>query len=234
LSYALIVGNDTPDRAWVETTLLGGGLEVSAAPEADVLATRELMPPRLLVLDDAAGGEGRMATIRRLQAHPELKGVPMVVLAYDADIDSFTNAITKGVSAYLVKPVNPAELVDVARRLSGWTGVAEHTERRRRLRRPLIMKLEVEIRAQKRKLAGQMVDVSGGGCRVEIGEALAPGEALRIILHSQDASTHVALSVEARWCRGTTPGVWQVGCRFTGTTALLAGKILGFVSTGLT
>ena len=29
-------------------------------------------------------------------------------------------------------------------------------------------------------------------------------------------------------------GVYAIGCRFTGTTALLAGKLLGFVASGLT
>ena len=65
--------------------------------------------------------------------------------------------------------------------------------------------------------------------------ALAQGDLLRVILHSQDASTHVALGVEVRWSKpGANGGVTVAGCRFTGTTALLAGKMLGFVSSGLT
>jgi CheY-like chemotaxis protein len=237
LSYSLIVGADSRDRAWIETTLLQGGIEVAAATEADVLATHDLLPPRLIVLDDAAtrdARDARTAMLRRLSAHPALKGVPVIVLAYEGDVDSFTDAITKGVSAYLVKPVSADELLALAQRLAGWANVTDRTERRRRIRRPLIMKIEVELRARKLKVMGQITDVSGSGCRIEAPEPIASGDALRVILHSQDSSTHVALGVEVRWAKPLAGGAYTAGCRFTGTTALLAGKMLGFVSSGMT
>jgi response regulator RpfG family c-di-GMP phosphodiesterase len=234
LSYALVVGPDNPDRGWIENTLLQAGIEVAAASEADVLVTGDLLPPRLLVLDDASSREARLASLRRLQAHPALKGVPLLVLAYEGDVESFTEAITKGVAAYLVKPANSGELVETAKRLSGWEGVTDRTERRRRIRRPLIMKIEAVDKQTKAHAMGHFYDVSGSGCRVELRLRVQVGDALRVILHSQDASTHVALGVEVRWVRETAPGVFEAGCRFTGTTALLAGKMLGFVSSGLT
>ena len=234
MSYALVVGPDNPDRAWIETTLLGGGLEVAAASEADVLVTGDLLPPRLVVLDDASSREARLASLRRLQAHPALKGVPFLVLAYEGDVESFTEAITKGVAAYLVKPANAEELVETAKRLSGWESVTDRTERRRRIRRPLIMKIEAVDKRTKAHVMGQFVDVSGSGCRIEAPMLVQAGDMLRVILHSQDASTHVALGVEVRWAREKAPGMTEAGCRFTGTTALLAGKMLGFVSSGLT
>jgi CheY-like chemotaxis protein len=234
LSYALVVGPDNPDRAWIESTLLRGGLEVAAASEADVLVTGDLLPPRLVVLDDATNREARLATLRRLQAHPALKGVPLLVLAYEGDVDSFSEAITKGVAAYLVKPASSDELVETAQRLSGWESVTDRTERRRRIRRPLIMKIEAVDRQTKAHVMGHFADVSGSGCRMELPLPVKPGDLLRVILHSQDASTHVALGVEVRWARRTVSGMTEAGCRFTGTTALLAGRILGFVASGLT
>jgi CheY-like chemotaxis protein len=234
LSYVLVVGPDNQDRAWIETTLLGGGLEVAAASEADVLVTSDLLPPRLVVLDDATSREARLASLRRLQAHPALKGVPFLVLAYERDVESFTEAITKGVAAYLVKPASAQELVETAVRLSGWQSVTDRTERRRRIRRPLIMKIEAVDKQTKAHVMGHFADVSGSGCRLEVPMQVQPGDLLRVILHSQDASTHVALGVEVRWARETAPGMFEAGCRFTGTTALLAGKMLGFVSSGLT
>jgi len=234
LSYALVVGPDTQDRTWIESTLLRGGLEVAAASEADVLAAADLLPPRLVVLDDASHRETRVASLRRLQGHPALKGVPIVVLAYEGDVESFTEAITKGVAAYLVKPTSASELTETALRLSGWAGVTDRTERRRRLRRPLIMKIEVVHKGTKAHAMGHFTDVSGGGCRLEAPMPLQPGDLLRVVLHSQDASTHVALGVEVRWTKPGEHGMTVAGCRFTGTTALLAGKILGFVSSGLT
>lgn len=232
--YALVVGTDSGDRQWIESTLLRGGLEVATATEADVLVARDMHPPRLLIVDDAGNRANRMSTLRHLQGHPPLKGVPLLILAYDSDIDSFTDAITKGASAYLVKPVSADELVRVSQRLSGWADSIDRTERRRRMRRPLLMKVEVDLKEKKLKLMGQLLDVSGGGCRIEIAEEVRQGEVLRIILHGQDASTHVALGVEVRWHQTSPTGTHIAGCRFTGTTALLAGKILGFVSSGLT
>jgi hypothetical protein len=57
---------------------------------------------------------------------------------------------------------------------------------------------------------------------------------VRVILHANDASTHVALGGEVRWHKLAAPGRYQIGVRYTGTTALMAGKLLGFVSTGAT
>jgi DNA-binding response OmpR family regulator len=232
-AYTLIVGPDNRDRAWAEGTLLRGGLDVATATEVDALVARDLAPPKLLIIDDSGTRPDRMGTLRRLQTHPALKGVPLLVLAYDSDIDSFTDAITRGASAYLVKPVSGAELLRVAQRLSGWVGTSESQERRRRVRRPLLMRIEVHLRAEETKVLGQLLDASGSGCRIEVPVRVVPGDALRVVLQGQDASTHVALGVEVRWSRPGAAGC-VAGCRFTGTTALLAGKILGFVSSGLT
>jgi CheY-like chemotaxis protein len=229
-----VVGRPGAERTEVEETLRGFGIEVFVGTEADVLVTPDLMPPVLFVLDDAGGQQERMASMRRLLAHPSLVGVPLIVLSPDSDIDSYSSSLTKGAAAYLVKPVRPAELVEIVRKLYEWVGSHDRTEKRRRLRRPLIMRVDVDIRAQKVKVAGHLMDVSGGGCRIEVGAAIEVGEAIRIILHGYDASTYVALGADVRWQKKIADNVYAIGCRFTGTTALLAGKLLGFVSTGLT
>src|SRR5262249_52041688 len=159
-----------------------------------------------------------LASVRRLQSLPALVGVPLVLLSRDSDIDSYSEAITAGGSAYLHRPVRPEELLDVARRLSGWTGVSDRTERRRRPRRPLRMKVAVVLRSSKARLAGQILDVSATGCRVEVAERVPAGELVRVILNAHDASTHVALGGEVRW-HAATPSGHQLGVRFTGTTA---------------
>ena len=177
-----------------------------------------------------------MEVLRRLQRHPALRGVPVAVLAYDADIDSYSDAITKGASAYLVKPANPDELVEVARKITGWMSETDRTEKRRRLRRPLLMRVDVEIRSSKLKVPGQIIDVSGGGCRIELKQSLDLGEHVRVVLHGHESTTHVTLGGDVRWQRPSPddPELHVCGLKFTGTTALLAGKILGFVSTGTT
>ena len=232
--YTLVVGPDGPDRAWVEGTLMRGGLAVAAATHEDLAGMPDIVPPHLAVLDDSSDRAGRMADFRRLRAHAAMAGVPVVMLAYDADIESFSDAIGRGAAAYLVKPVSAEELVEVAHKLSGWLRSSDRTEKRRRLRRPLLMKVDVDIRARKQRVPGQIIDVSGGGCRVELGVRLDKGDLVRVMLHGTDDSTHLALGGGVRWANQAADGTWEAGVRFTGTTALLASKVLGFVHTGMT
>jgi CheY-like chemotaxis protein len=232
--YALIVGPVGPDRDWAALTLQESGLEVAAATEEEILGGRDWVPPTLLVFDDSGTRDERKASQKRLQAHPSFVGVPLLILAYDADIDSYTGALTKGAAGYLVKPVNADELTTAAAKLVDWKRSADRSEKRRRLRRPLLMKVDVDIRARKVRVAGELVDASGAGCRIELKEPLSPGDLVRIVLHGHEDSTHVALGAEVRWHRVAPSGTHVVGVRFTGTTALLAGKLLGFASTGLT
>ena len=232
--YALVVGPEGPDRDWAAVTLQESGLEVAAATEEEILGGRDWGPPTLLVLDDHGTREERKATQMRLQKHPSFVGVPLLILAYDADIDSYTGALTKGAAGYLVKPVNADELTTAARKLVDWKRNADRSEKRRRLRRPLLMKVDIDIRARKLRVPGELVDASGAGCRIELKEELQPGDLVRVVLHGHEDSTHVALGAEVRWHRVAPSGIHVVGVRFTGTTALLAGKLLGFASTGLT
>jgi response regulator RpfG family c-di-GMP phosphodiesterase len=232
--YVLVVGAPGPDRDALAQIMRDAAMEVAVASEGDVLVTTDLVPPRLLVLDDTGNREERHATLRRITSHRQLVGVPVLILASQGDIESYSSAITKGAAAYLVKPVSIPQLVDIAQKLSGWVGITDRTEKRFRMRRPLIMRIDLDVRSQKLKLTGHLMDVSGGGCRIEVPEPVAPGEAIRIILHGYDALTHVVLAGEVRWQREVARGVHLLGCRFTGTSTLLAGKLLGFVSSGTT
>jgi CheY-like chemotaxis protein len=232
--YTLVVGPEGEDTAWVLSALQWAGMEASVITEEGFHEHDDWVPPHLVILDDVVGGAARREAQARLRAHPTLKGVPILVLSYDADIDSYSGAITRGAAAYLVKPVSAEELTLAAGKLSGWLGSQDRTEKRRRLRRPLLMKIDVEVRARKARTSGHLLDASGTGCRVEMGEPVQPGEAVRVILHGVDDSTYVALGAEVRWCRPRPTGEYVAGLQFTGTTALLAGKLLGFASTGTT
>lgn len=228
--YTLIVGPDSPDRAWLEAILMRGGLEVAACTEAELLAMPDIVPPRLVFLDDGSAREQRMASFANVRAHPPLVGVPLVVLAYDADIDSFSAAITRGASAYLVKPLAAEEAVAVAHKISGWLGSSDRTEKRRRLRRPLLMRVDVAIAEREGVAPGQIVDASGSGCRIELDRPLERGQAVKLTLYGVDGSTDLALAAEVRWHRVAPDGAHVAGVRFVGTTAVLAGRLLGTVS----
>ena len=164
--YTLVVGPDSPDRAWLESVLMRGGLEVAACTEAELLAMQDIVPPQIVILDDSSGRDERMASFANVRSHPALSGVPVVILAYDADIDSFSAGITRGAAAYLVKPAAAEEVVAVAHKISGWLRSTDRTEKRRRLRRPLLLRVDAEIAGRDGVVPGQIVDVSGSGCRI--------------------------------------------------------------------
>ena len=228
--YTLVVGPDSPDRAWLESVLMRGGLEVAACAEAELLAMPDIVPPQIVILDDSQAREERMATFANLRSHGPLAGVPVVVLAYDADIDSFSAAITRGASAYLVKPVAAEEVVAVAHKISGWLRSSDRTEKRRRLRRPLLMRVDVEIDGRPGLVPGRIVDVSGSGCRVELKGPLEKGDAVRLTLYGVEGSTDLTLGAEVRWQRRSPDGQQVAGLKFTGTASVLAGRLLGTLS----
>ncbi|HYN02560.1 MAG TPA: response regulator [Vicinamibacteria bacterium] len=228
--YTLVVGPDSPDRAWLESVLMRGGLEVAACTEAELLAMPDIVPPQIVILDDSTAREERMASFANLGSHGPLTGVPVVVLAYDADIDSFSTAITRGAAAYLVKPVAAEEVVAVAHKISGWLRSTDRTEKRRRLRRPLLLRVDVEVAGRDGVVPGQIVDVSGSGCRVELKQPLEKGNAVRLTLYGVDGSTDLSLAAEVRWQREAPDGTQVAGVKFTGTAAVLAGRLLGTLS----
>ena len=225
--YTLVVGPDSPDRAWLESVLLRGGLEVAACTEAEILAMPDVVPPQVVFLDDSTAREERMASFANLKAFPALAGVPIVILALDADMDSFSGAITRGAAAHLVKPVAAEEVVAVAHKISGWLRSGDRTEKRRRLRRPLLMRVDVEVSGRGGVVPGQIIDASGTGCRVELQGPVEKGDAVRLTLYGVEGSTDLSLGAEVRWQRRAPDGTQVAGVKFTGTTAVLAGRLLG-------
>jgi ActR/RegA family two-component response regulator len=228
--YTLVVGPDSPDRAWLESVLMRGGLEVAACTEAELLAMPDIVPPQIVILDDSSAREERMASFANLGSHGPLVGVPVVVLAYDADIDSFSTAITRGAAAYLVKPAGAEEVVAVAHKISGWLRSSDRTEKRRRLRRPLLLRVDVVVAGHEGVVPGQIVDVSGSGCRIELKQPLGKGDAVRLTLYGVEGSTDLTLGAEVRWQRAAPDGTQIAGVKFTGTSAVLAGRLLGTLS----
>lgn len=226
--YVLIVGPRGPERTRIFGTLKAAAMEVYAATEAEVLAIPDLLSPALTVLADGGGGrEQRQAALEKLLAYPPLVGVPILVVAGARDIDSFTGAITKGAAAYLAQPVDEGELVSTARRLSDWRDTHGCTEKRRRVRRPLILKVEVTVRSTHEHVPGQMLDVSSRGCRLEVEREVREGERVRIVLHGPEGSTHVALGAVVRWHARAGERRHLLGLRFSGSTAVLAPALLG-------
>lgn len=228
LGYVLVIGDEGPQRVAVEEALLANGLAVAATTADETLAIPDLTPPRLIALHDSLGGSGLFGRLRQLQNHHSLVGVPIVVLGREGAASEFSAAIASGAAAYLTRPVEGEELLAAVSRLSGWRGRGHFTEKRRRVRRPLLMPITLEVKASGAHLPGQMLDASTGGCRLEVTGAVAPGEAVKVRLRPQDMGS-IGLTAEVRWVCPTIDGRQEIGVHFTGTSAILAGKVLGLV-----
>ncbi len=221
-------------RQAIEETLLADGFAVSSATLTQALEVRELSTPRLVVLNDSADFASVSRSLRRLKDLAPVVGVPVLVLGRVQGVESSSAVIAGGAAAYFAEPLSPEPFLAAARCLAQWQGRGESTEKRRLARRPLYMTVDVGIRARDVRVEAQMLDASGGGCRLDLPECVASGEVLRIAIRLQDTGA-VGLSAVVRWARPMPSGHYEVGVRFTGTSALLAGKVLGLVPvTGLT
>ena len=203
--FAKVAGRAGVERRKVEAALRAAGIEP---------VDRHPAPSVAVLLEDAA--------------HPPWPDVPTIVISSKTDIDTFTNAITSGVAAYLTTPLDAEELIAAARRLARWKAPAPGTGTRRRSRRPLLLDVDLEIEG--RHLRGHLVDVSAGGCRVETAGRVSRGAAVRLTPRALGASTGIALGgTVTRTRRDDTvqPPMCEAALRFNGTSALLAARIFG-------
>jgi hypothetical protein len=129
-----------------------------------------------------------------------------------------------------VKPVAAEEIVAVAHKISGWLRSSDRTEKRRRLRRPLLLRVDVEVAGRAGVAPGRIVDASGSGCRIELRQPLEKGDTVKLTLYGVEGSIDLSLNAEVRWHRLAPDGTHVAGLRFTGTAAVLAGRLLGTLS----
>jgi CheY-like chemotaxis protein len=214
VASALVVGEPGDDRALLRQALEGAGLAVQESPAPP--GAEQVRGASLIVLDEPE----TLAPMRR--------GPPVIVLSRCVDIDSFSNAVTLGAAAYLVKPVDAAELAEVAGRLARWRQGTAQGGRRLARRRPLFIDVDLEPAARAAPMRGRLLDVSASGCRVEVpAPGLSAGEALRVIPRALSDTTGIALGAQVRWRRKVPGGAQVAALRFNGTSALLAGRIFG-------
>jgi hypothetical protein len=93
-----------------------------------------------------------------------------------------------------------------------------------------MLRVDVEIGGRDGSFPGQIVDVSGSGCRIELKEPLEEGDTVKLTLYGVEGSIDLSLSAEVRWGRRTPDGTQIAGAKFTGTAAVLGSRLLGTVS----
>jgi two-component system alkaline phosphatase synthesis response regulator PhoP len=106
----------------IQVNLERAGFQVVTAFDGpDALKKVEADKPDLIVLDVMMPRMDGFEVLKRLQANPETRGIPIIMLTAKAQDADVFRGWASGVSAYLTKPFNPLELITFVKRiLSGF------------------------------------------------------------------------------------------------------------------
>jgi len=90
---------------------------VTAFDGADALKKVDADKPDLVVLDVMMPRMDGFEVLKRLQANPETREIPVIMLTAKAQDQDVFRGWASGVSAYLTKPFNPLELLTFVKRI---------------------------------------------------------------------------------------------------------------------
>jgi two-component system alkaline phosphatase synthesis response regulator PhoP/two-component system response regulator VicR len=90
---------------------------VTAFDGAEALKKVEAERPDLIVLDVMMPRMDGFEVLKRLQANPETREIPVIMLTAKAQDADVFRGWSSGVSAYLTKPFNPLELLTFVKRI---------------------------------------------------------------------------------------------------------------------
>jgi CheY-like chemotaxis protein len=223
----LVVGGSPEDGRWLEDALRPSGLAVTIRSLEDALApppSETRLRPDVVVLHERRRREDLLESLDRLHADPALGETPLVVVDHERDIERFIAAVGRGAAACVCPPLDPAHLRATVTRLARWRDGKGSGDRRRRSRRPLLLRVDVHL-PDARVVVGLLRDVSGTGCRIESPERVAPGTEVSITPYGYDASLEFRIGAIVHRHLEPDPGNHVLACRFTGTGAVMAPRL---------
>ena len=113
----LIVEDEAVILRLLEVNFRLAGFEVeTAARGEEALAKATADPPDVAILDIMLPGLSGIEVCQRLRAAPETAEVPVIMLSARTQDEERERSYALGVVAYVTKPFEPAELVEVVRR----------------------------------------------------------------------------------------------------------------------
>lgn len=120
LGRVLVVDDDDVIRQLITVNLELEGFEVTTAFDGqDCLDKVRQVKPAVITLDIMMPRLDGWEAASRLRADPETAGIKVVLLSARAQEADLQRGTRIGVDAYLTKPFDPDELVDIVRRLAG-------------------------------------------------------------------------------------------------------------------
>ncbi len=120
LGRVLVVDDDSVIRQLITVNLELEGFEVDTAVDGqDCLDKVKQVAPDVITLDIMMPRLDGWEAAGRLRADPETAGIKVVLLSARAQEADLERGSRMGVDAYLTKPFDPDELIEVVRRLAG-------------------------------------------------------------------------------------------------------------------
>jgi len=120
LGRVLVVDDDDVIRQLITVNLELEGFEVATAVDGqDCLDRVRDVRPDVITLDIMMPRLDGWETAGRLRADPDTAGIKVVLLSARAQEADLERGSRIGVDAYLTKPFDPDELIEVVRRLAG-------------------------------------------------------------------------------------------------------------------
>lgn len=120
LGRVLVVDDDEVIRQLIAVNLNLEGFEVVTAIDGqDCLDRVRETRPDVITLDVMMPRLDGWTTARRLRAEEETRHIKVVLITARAQDEDRKRGMEAGVDAYLTKPFDPEELIQVVRRLAG-------------------------------------------------------------------------------------------------------------------
>jgi DNA-binding response OmpR family regulator len=116
----LVVDDDRVIQQLLEVNLELEGYDVvaTAADGKEALEKIKELKPDLVILDIMMPKMDGLEVCRRLRADDELASIPVILLSARAQDMDIREGLEIGASAYLTKPFDPVELLEVVGRLA--------------------------------------------------------------------------------------------------------------------
>ncbi len=114
----LVVDDEKHIVRLVQVNLERAGYEIQAAYDGiEALEMVEKDKPDMIVLDVMMPRKDGFETLKELQANPDTKDIPVIMLTAKAQDADIFKGWASGVSSYLTKPFNPRELLTFVDRI---------------------------------------------------------------------------------------------------------------------
>jgi putative two-component system response regulator len=117
---AILVVDDVKENLDIIVALISPHYKVKAAPNGKVaLKISKKTIPDLILLDIVMPGMDGYEVLGELRALSTTASIPVVFVSSNDNADERQKGMDLGASGYLTKPVDPAALLDICRRIIG-------------------------------------------------------------------------------------------------------------------